>query len=344
LLSAGGTIASIVDYRTGAVHPALSASDLYTAVPELDEIASVEPEVVFSIYSENITPADWQILSQRVIESGQSKKPDGIVIMMGTDTLAYSAAALSFSLMGFPIPVVFVGAQRSSDRPSSNAALNLTAAAFFAVNSERPGVYLAMHESENDDFVAIHSGVRVRKNHTSRRDAFESIDIPLVALTDGKEIKWSENEEVQNQRKAPRTEFALKTRFESSVALVKFHPGLDPQIFTFLLEARNVRGIIIEGTGLGHVSDLVVSKLSELVKKGIFVGMTSQCIWGRVDLNVYDTGRDLLSAGVTPLENSIGETAFAKLSWVLGNFENVKAIMQENLLGEVNERLLLSSE
>jgi len=186
LLSAGGTIASIVDYRTGAVHPALSASDLYTAVPELDEIASVEPEVVFSIYSENITPADWQILSQRVIESGQSKKPDGIVIMMGTDTLAYSAAALSFSLMGFPIPVVFVGAQRSSDRPSSDAALNLTAAAFFAVNSERPGVYLAMHESENDDFVAIHSGVRVRKNHTSRRDAFESIDNPLVALTDGK--------------------------------------------------------------------------------------------------------------------------------------------------------------
>jgi glutamyl-tRNA(Gln) amidotransferase subunit D len=182
-VSTGGTIASRVDYRTGAVYPALSASDLYDTVPELDQITVVEPEVVFSIYSENMSPADWSTLSSRIIDLSKTKKPAGVVVMMGTDTLAYTAAALSFSLIGFEIPVVLVGAQRSPDRPSSDAAINLTAAALFAVQSGRPGVYVAMHENENDEVVAIHSGVRVRKNHTSRRDAFKSIDSLPIAIT-----------------------------------------------------------------------------------------------------------------------------------------------------------------
>jgi glutamyl-tRNA(Gln) amidotransferase subunit D len=341
LISTGGTIASRVDYRTGAVYPALSASDLYSAVPELNEIAVIEPEVVFSTYSENLTPADWQVLSQRVLELAKSKTPDGIVIMMGTDTLAYSSAALSFSLLGFSLPIVFVGAQRSPDRPSSDAALNLTAATYFAVNSKRAGVYLAMHQSENDDYIAIHSGVRVRKNHTSRRDAFESIDVPPVARVKGRDVIWSENFE---QKKTTQKEMSHKTNFEGAIALLKFHPGFDPNILDFLAENRSMRGIIIEGTGLGHVSDLVVSKISRLVKRGIFVGMTSQCIWGRVDLNVYATGADLLAAGVAPLENMLAETAFAKLSWACGNFQDVKRVMLEDLVGEFNPRLRLEKQ
>ena len=224
LISTGGTIASRVDYRTGAVHPVCLPRTCMNQFRNLINIASVEPEVVFSIYSENMIPTDWGILSSRIIELSNSRKPAGVVVMMGTDTLAYAAAALSFSLIDFEIPVVVVGAQRSSDRPSSDAAINLTAAALFALDSERPGVYIAMHQNENDEVVAIHSGVRVRKNHTSKRDAFTSIDALPIALVRGREIIWNKDEASLLQMTIP-DEFKLKTKFESAVGLVKFHPG-----------------------------------------------------------------------------------------------------------------------
>jgi glutamyl-tRNA(Gln) amidotransferase subunit D len=341
LVSTGGTIASRVDYRTGAVHPALTASDLYASVPELDRLAFVEPEVVFSVYSENMTPGDWSVLSSKIIELVNSKSSEGVVVMMGTDTLGYTAAALSFSLIGFPIPVVIVGAQRSPDRPSSDAALNLRSAALFALESNRPGVYVAMHQNENDEKIAIYSGVRVRKNHTSRRDAFQSIDSPSVATVENAErIVWDPGSISPSKSHLPGS-FALKTKFEKAVSLVKFYPGMDPNVLKYLVEEKEVRGLIIEGTGLGHVSDDTVSVIAELVKRGIFVGITSQCIWGHVHLHVYDTGIDLINAGATPLENMIAETAFAKLSWVMGNFDNTREIMLKNLIGEFNLRIPL---
>lgn len=344
LVSTGGTIASRVDYRTGAVHPALSASDLYATVPELDKLAIVEPEVVFSIYSENMTPVDWSILSSKIIELARLKQSDGVVVMMGTDTLAYTSAALSFSLFGFEIPVVVVGAQRSSDRPSSDAALNLRSAALFALESQRPGVYVAMHANENDEAVAIHSAVRVRKNHTSRRDAFQSIDSPLAAtVINANQINWNASGQVSRKSEFPQ-EVTLKTKFESSVSLVKFYPGFDTSVLLYLADNRGMRGLIIEGTGLGHVSDATVAVISTLVKRGIFVGITSQCIWGHVDLNVYDTGRDLIEAGAIPLENMFAETAFAKLSWVMGNFADTKDKMLENFVGEYSLRIPLSGQ
>lgn len=198
-----------------------------------------------------------------------------------------------------------------------------------------------MHQNENDEKIAIHSGVRVRKNHTSRRDAFQSIDSPLVATVENAErIVWDPIS--INPTKSPLPDsFALKRKFEKSVSLVKFHPGLDPSVLRYLVDEKGVRGLIIEGTGLGHVSDETVSVIAELVKKGIFVGITSQCIWGHVHLHVYDTGIDLINAGATPLENMFAETAFAKLSWVMGNFDNTREIMLTNLLGEFNRRIPL---
>lgn len=338
LLSTGGTIASRVDYRTGAVYPALSAQDLYLTIPELDEIANIEPEVVFSVYSENIGPNQWQSLSEKIVDQSKEKSPDGIVVMIGTDTLAYVAAALSFSTIGLDTPVVLVGAQRSTDRPSSDGALNLKAAATFAVDSKMPGVYVAMHENENDDNVAIHSGSRVRKNHTSRRDAFESIDIPLVARVRGNEIVMTHESE-QKRRKSG--DFNLKTRFDENVALVKSYPGFDQTLLPYLLRERNLKGLIIEGTGLGHVSSKTIDEIAELTRNGVFVGIASQCIWGRVDLNVYETGRDMINAGATPLENMIAETALAKLSWTIANFKNVSDVMLTDLVGEFTPRIPL---
>jgi glutamyl-tRNA(Gln) amidotransferase subunit D len=340
LLSTGGTIASRVDYRTGAVHPALSALDLYKAIPELGEVASIEPEVVFSVYSENMGPLEWQQLSKIIIARSKAKSPSGVVVMIGTDTLAYTAAALSFSLLGHDKPVVLVGAQRSTDRPSSDGPINLKAASTFAVESGLPGVFVAMHESENDDSVAIHSGVRVRKNHTSRRDAFESIDMPLIARVKDREILKLGHKTGPDGLP---DSFKLKTNFEQRVSLIKFHPGFDSSILAYLNNERKIRGLIIEGSGLGHVSSEAVTTISKLTDEGVFVGITSQCIWGHVDLNVYETGRDMIGAGAVPLENMIGETALAKLSWTLGNFDDVEQVMLTNFVGEFTERIGLNT-
>ncbi len=199
-----------------------------------------------------------------------------------------------------------------------------------------------MHENENDDYIAIHSGPRVRKNHTSRRDAFESIDVPLVARVQENKIIKISGEEVKTRK--PSDSVKLKTKFEERVSLVKFHPGFDQSILDYFMNERKVRGIIIEGSGLGHVSSAAVARISELTRNGVFVGITSQCIWGHVDLDVYETGRDMINAGAVPLENMIAETAFAKLSWALGNFHNLKEIMLTNLVGEFTPRIPLNQD
>ncbi len=345
LLSTGGTIASKVDYRTGAVKPVYTAADLYASVPELGKIARIEAEIAFSSFSENLSQTHWEELSRRIIDTKTNRSAsglDGIVVMMGTDTLAYVSAALNFSLIGFGLPVVCVGSQRSSDRPSTDSALNLQGAARFVASSNGSGVVVAMHESENDNTIAIHSGVRVRKNHTSRRDAFESIDVPLIAKVQNDKVSFVSDYNNVYKMGDLSSELALKTKFDQRVSLIKFHPGFDIEMLRFL-QSKGVRGLIVEATGLGHVSSKTVDSIRELVRNGIFVGITSQCIWGHVDLNVYETGIDLVNAGAVPLGNMLSETAFVKLCWAIGNFppERTRNLMTRNLVGETTERIPL---
>ncbi|HEX5573098.1 MAG TPA: Glu-tRNA(Gln) amidotransferase subunit GatD, partial [Nitrososphaeraceae archaeon] len=177
LLSTGGTISSKIDYRTGGVMAALSAKELNDSIPEIKKIANIDPEVVLSEYSENIKPEHWTLIARKVADNILSGKYDGIIVSHGTDTMHYTSAALSFALQNLPVPIVLVGAQRSSDRPSSDASLNLIGACTFAARSRFSGVFVAMHHSISDDVIACHIGTRVRKNHTSRRDAFHSIDV-----------------------------------------------------------------------------------------------------------------------------------------------------------------------
>src|SRR4030042_416862 len=186
ILSTGGTIASRVDYRTGAVRSALSASDLYGVVPELADIARVKTEIVFSLYSENITQQHWSQLAQTVAEHIK-QGTDGVVIAHGTDTMAYTAAALSFALQNLPVPVILVGAQRSSDRPSSDAATNLIAAVQAATKAPFAEVALAMHETLSDTSIVVNRGQKVRKCHTSRRDTFKPVNATQIARVKDKE-------------------------------------------------------------------------------------------------------------------------------------------------------------
>ena len=334
VIGTGGTIASRIDYRTGAVRPAVTAADLHSLVPELSGIARVEPRVLFDILSENITPAHWSKLS-RLVAHYVGKGADGVVITHGTDTLGYTAAALSFALRGVPVPVVLVGAQRSPDRPSSDAPLNLIASVAVAGTAPFSGVYVAMHMGESDDKVAFHRGTRVRKNHTSRRDAFESVGVPPAA------VHGRGGLEFVSEGLPPRGgSFRPKVRFDPRVALLKFYPSM-PGALVRSARRSGSRAIVMEGTGLGHVSREVAKELGLFVRAGGLACMASQCINGRTDLEVYETGRDLLHAGVLPLEDMLAETALVKAMWVLGTGATgarARELMSANLAGETTAR------
>jgi glutamyl-tRNA(Gln) amidotransferase subunit D len=342
IISTGGTIASRVDYRTGAVRPALSASDLYSVVPELSDIATIDAEILFSIFSENITGKHWTEMAQNISKHIQ-KGADGVIVAHGTDTMGYTAAALSFALQNLPVPVILVGSQRSADRPSSDAATNLTGAVIAAAKAPFAEVTLAMHETPSDKAIVLHRGTKVRKCHTSRRDTFRSINAePLAKVENGNVAMLTQD---YHERDASR-KLLLKADFEEKVALVKFHPGFNPDIIDHLVSA-GYRGIVLEGTGLGHISHNCLDSVREAVNKGIIVAMTSQCIWGRVDMNVYDTGRDYLNAGVIPLEDMLSETALVKLMWTLGqtkDSEEAKKLLTTNLAGEISPRTLSETD
>ena len=338
IMSTGGTIASRVDYRTGAVRSAMSANDLYGVVPELSEVARVDTEIVFSIYSENLTPKNWSELAQKVAERIE-QGVDGIVIAHGTDTMAYTSAALSFALQNLPVPVILVGAQRSSDRPSSDAATNLIGAVKAAGEAPFAEVGLAMHETVSDTAIVVHRGVKVRKCHTSRRDTFKSINgFPIAKIQDLKVTMQNDN----YQRRDASKKLVVKPNFCEKVALVKFYPGLDPAVIDFYVNS-GFKGILLEGSGLGHVSKYCFDAIKNATAKGVVVALASQCIWGRVNMNVYDTGRDLQNLGVVPLDDMFPETGLVKLMWVLGQTSDVqeaKRQLKTNIAGEFTPRTL----
>ena len=330
LLSTGGTIASKVDYRTGAVTPALSASELYEAVPEIAKIANVDAEVLFSEYSENLQPEHWLEIAKKV-DSVANSDYTGIIIAHGTDTMHYSSAFLSFALCGFKKPITLVGSQRSSDRPSSDAALNLIAATKFLVKTESTGVFVVMHQNESDDAIACHFGTRVRKNHTSKRSAFQTVGTdPAFIIYENKILKNTQKEFFDV------IDYNPKINLDKKVALVKYHPGFDSEIIESLIKLK-YRGIIFEGTGLGHVGKTMYNSIRKAKESGMFLGMTSQCIDGRVSMTVYESGRDLLDIGITPLENMIPEVALVKAMWASGNsksYDEMKKMMLEDYSSE----------
>jgi glutamyl-tRNA(Gln) amidotransferase subunit D len=334
VLGTGGTIASYVDYRTGAVHPALSAGDLVATVPEIADVCDVRAEVLFSIFSENMNVEHWQRIAEAAADRINGGM-EGCIIPHGTDTMGYTAAALSFMLDNLTRPVVLVGAQRSSDRPSSDAYTNLLSAARFIVDTDAAEVVVLMHETSSDTTAAVHRGTKVRKMHTSRRDAFQSINaspIARVSFEGGIEFH-------QPYRRRSQGKIAARTEMEKNVALLYFYPGMSPTTFERVL--NDSRGVVFAGTGLGHVSSEMVKAIGNAVKNGTTVVMTSQCLNGAVNLNVYDNGRDLVTAGAIPGGDMLPETAFIKLMWTLGQTDDsrkVRELMTADLRGELTER------
>jgi len=335
IISTGGTIASRVDYVTGGVVSAMSSRDLLGIVPELVEVADVDADILFSVFSEDIGHKHWEEMAKRAYDKIKAGA-DGIIFTHGTDTMGYSSAAMSFALQDLPCPVIFVGSQRSSDRPSSDNATNLMGGVYTAAHAPFAEVCVGLHENTSDESISYIRGTKVRKCHTSTRYAFQPVnDFPLARYKAG-------SIEMLNSVYRPRQdcEPKLLNKFSDGAALVKFHPDMDPKVLEYYIDA-GYRGMIIEATGLGQVNQTLWPAVERARKDDMFVGIVSQCIWGRVNLNVYSHGRELVDRGAVPMEDMHGETAFVKLKWCLGQTDDtdkVRKLMLTNLVGELNSR------
>ncbi|MBM4093226.1 MAG: Glu-tRNA(Gln) amidotransferase subunit GatD [Planctomycetes bacterium] len=336
LLGTGGTIASRLDYRTGAVIPAFTPGELYGAVPELADICNMTTRKVFGVFSENMTWEHYAALAKAIGEEIRSGA-DGVVVGHGTDTMGHTAAILSFMIQDSPVPIVLVGSQRSSDRPSSDAALNLIHAVKTAGQSPIAEVVICMFGPTSDQYGLLHRGTRCRKMHSSYRSTFRTIgDIPLCRVS-------TESFELLSDdfvRRDPTRHVRIDAVYNDKVTILYYYPGMKPDLVHALVE-KGYQGIVIAGTGLGHVNKPLYPALQHAVQHGVHVMMTVQTLWGFSQMYVYDTGRDLLDIGVVPLDNMLPETAFVKLGWVLGHTNDpaeVTRMMRQTINHEITDR------
>lgn len=323
LLGTGGTIASRLDYRTGAVIPAFTPGELYGAVPELADICNMTTRKIFGVFSENMGWEQYVALADAIgVEIG--KGADGIVVGHGTDTMGHTAAVLSFMVQNSPVPIVLVGSQRSSDRPSSDAALNLIHAVKAAGHGPIAEVQICMFGPTSDQYGLLHRGTRCRKMHSSYRSTFRTIgDIPLCRVSlDRLELLTEDF-----VRRDPARQVKIDTAYDDRVTILYYYPGMKPDIVDAIVDA-GYRGIVIAGTGLGHVNRPVFPALKRAIERGVHIVMTVQTLWGFAQMYVYDTGRDLLDLGVVPLDNMLPETALMKLGWVLGHTDEHGAVLR----------------
>lgn len=351
ILHTGGTIASKVDYLTGGVIARFTPEELLSMFPELDDISNIDSWLISNMFSEDMRFAHYTVIAKEV-KKAYEKGADGVIITHGTDTIGYTAAALSFIIKEPPIPIILVGAQRSSDRGSSDAAVNLICAARFIRDTDFAGVAICMHEKLDDDMCLLLPGTKTRKLHTSRRDAFKPVNDSPIASVSYKtgEIVFLKNEYVK--RAKAKAGMIIKEKMEEKVGLVKAHPNIFPEVFS-VYRKNSYKGLVIEGTGLGHAPVMTPNEwcreneknmkaIRELVESGCIVVMTSQAIFGRVSMHVYSTAIELARLGVVPGEDMLPETALVKLSWLLANVKDakeVKRLVRENLAGEINERI-----
>ncbi len=339
LLGTGGTIASRLDYRTGAVIPAFTPGELYGAVPELADIANMDTQKLFGVFSENMGPEQYIALA-KAIGVEISRGVDGIVIGHGTDTMSHTGAILSFMVQNSPVPIVLVGSQRSSDRPSSDAALNLMNGVRTAAECDIAEVMLCMFGPTSDNYDLLHRGTRCRKMHSSYRSTFRTIGAtPLATVSREKNEKGEYFTYLTDDflKRDPRRVPIINPAFEEKVTIQYYYPNFNPDIIDGL-SSMGYRGLVIAGTGLGHINKPLYPAVKRAIDKGMTVVMTVQTIWGYAQMYVYDTGRDLLNLGIIPMDNMLPETAYMKLAWVLGQTDDPQRI-REMLLTPVNHEI-----
>ena len=343
ILGLGGTIASRLDYRTGGVIPAITPNELFALNPELADLANVSTRLLFKKFSEDLNISNW-LQAANEIATEFNKGARGVVVGHGTDTLGYGSAVLSFALQNLPGPVVMTAAQRSSDRPSSDAYQNLMDATYAASYGNFAEVVVCMHGQSSDESSYLHKGVWVRKMHSSRRDAFQSINATPIGKIDHRKKKIELSALIKPlpaniKHEAENRKVVADLKFEEKVGLIYTYPGIPPELIQFFVDNK-YRGLVIAGTGLGHTPNQLLPALHSAIKDaGMYVVMASQTLHGYVGLHVYEKGRELLTMGVIPGQNLLPETAFVKLSYILGHYssnekEAILSAFQKNIVGE----------
>ncbi|MCL2862735.1 MAG: Glu-tRNA(Gln) amidotransferase subunit GatD [Methanimicrococcus sp.] len=339
IITTGGTIATYLNPETQTVAPSFTGEDILLEVPELEGFADFKIRDVFCLLSENMKPKNWKELAQ-VIYDEIKAGADGIIVTHGTDTMTYTAAAAAY-MIDTPVPIVFTGAQRSPDRPSSDNHMNMMCAARAAAG-DIAEVLIVMHGSVSDDYCALHRAVKARKMHTSRRDTFKSVNMSPIANMDyftGELTFLSGFTDY-----ARRGENALKITplLEEKCAIVKFVPGADAAIFDYYIE-KGYKGIVLEGVGLGHVSEDWIPALMRAADKKIPVVVTSQCINGKTALETYETGLAMKDAGVAEAADQTTEAVFVKLMWLLGqglDYDKVKELISTKMKGDMSPMII----
>ena len=343
ILSFGGTISSKVDYKTGGVYADYTAEDFVAMLPELESIANLKAEKVMGIMSEDMASEEWQLMARRIAKELNDDEISGVVVTQGTDTLHFSTAAMSFFLRKLNKPVIFTAAQRSIDRGSSDAFSNLLCAVNAAANFDGAAVATCMHGASGDSYCILNRGTKVRKMHTSRRDAFRPVnELPLAKIHEGGKIEILN----RNYNKRNDAKVAVDDKFEHKTALLYVYPGMNPDIFDYYLE-KKYKGIVIAATGLGNVSTMsmkysLVKKLKELADNNVAVVIAPQTLYGRVHPYVYSPLRKLsIELKCIFAGDMLPETAYVKLGWVLGHthkLDEVREMMLTNYAGEISER------
>ncbi len=329
IIATGGTISSRVDYSTGAVTPSNDISFLSSTVADLEKRFTVDLESRDNILSENMTPERWTKIGKWVADA--LHKSHGVIVSHGTDTMSYTASAISFMLEQQTGPVIFVGSQRSPDRPSSDAFGNIEGAIHFA-SAEIGEVGISMHQGTSDDRISFIRATRSRKMHTSRRDAFKAIgEKPMAFYSDGSVV-------IDRIGRRPAEEVELRQKLDPSVGLFYFHPTVSGEDLLHYSEGK--KAVILMGTGLGHVADRLIEPIKQMTGEGKKIVITSQCLQGSTNLNVYSTGRKMLAAGCIQAGNMLPEVAYVKAMHVLANYrkDEFDSVMAKNLRGEVIER------
>lgn len=334
VLSTGGTISSKIDYKTGGVYADYTAEDFVEMVPELAEIANLEARKIAGIMSEDMSPKDWKMIAEEVCKELNKSDVDGIVLTQGTDTLHFTAAALSFFLKELNKPVIITASQRSIDRGSSDAFMNLKCAISAAAKYDASEVMTCLHGTQNDDYCLLIKGTKVRKMHSSRRDAFRPINcMPIAKVYENGKI-----EEVSTPERKKDSEVKVENKFEEKVGIIYTYPGIKPEVLDVY---NDYKGLVLVGTGLGNIPQQLFDKVEKLSKKTSIV-ITTQTIYGSTHPLVYQNLRVLsLKLGCIFVEDMTPETAYVKLGYVIAkDSENVEKLMKENIAGEISERNL----
>ncbi|MFW9868230.1 MAG: asparaginase [Candidatus Thorarchaeota archaeon] len=329
-MTTGGTISSVYDSGTQALRPGLTVEELLDRLPKGMGNVEVIQRELYQLDSANAQPHHWQTLASTIKEiSEEIADLTGIVVTHGTDTMTYSAAAVSFMVQDFGKPIVFTGAQIPASIPWSDGPRNLLDAIRVAAFGDLGETCIVFNGE-------IHRATRAKKVRVNSYDAFDSMDPSPIGIL-SRDIVLYVGRKKRDHSLIPR----FDTRFDDRVFLLKVFPGMPPQTLARIVD-MGFHGIIVEGYGSGNIptdENALTGGILQAIDQNCFVVISSQCAFGQADLSIYEVGRAAMEVGAMSAYDMTPEAALVKLSWVLGHTkesDRVREMMSISYVGEMS--------